>query len=147
MYRKGMPDLIKAAPGVIKEHPQARFIIVGKDKSVDRLKRLCDDLNVDRNFEFAGWQSQDSLLSYYQQASVFVMPSLTEALGVTFLEAMAAGVPVIGTNVGGIPRSSKTASMACLFLLSLRALSQMRLINYWQMRSCAKDLSRVHFLR
>lgn len=103
MYRKGMPDLIKAAPGVIKEHPQARFIIVGKDKSVDRLKRLCDDLNVDRNFEFAGWQSQDSLLSYYQQASVFVMPSLTEALGVTFLEAMAAGVPVIGTNVGGIP--------------------------------------------
>ena len=103
MYRKGVPDLIKAAPGVIKEHPQARFIIVGKDKSGDRLKRLCDDLNVDRNFEFAGWQSQDSLLSYYQQASVFVMPSLTEALGVTFLEAMAAGVPVIGTNVGGIP--------------------------------------------
>lgn len=103
MYRKGVPDLIKAAPGVIKEHPQARFIIVGKDKSVNRLKKLCDNLKVDRNFEFSGWQSQDSLLSYYQQASVFVMPSLTEALGVTFLEAMAAGVPVIGTNVGGIP--------------------------------------------
>ena len=103
MYRKGVPDLIKAAPGVIKEHPQARFIIVGKDKSVDRLLKLCYDLKVDRNFEFAGWQSQDSLLSYYQQATVFVMPSLTEALGVTFLEAMAAGVPVIGTNVGGIP--------------------------------------------
>jgi len=103
MYRKGVPDLIKAAPGVIKQHPQARFIIIGEDKSTDRLKRLCYDLNVDRNFEFAGWQSQESLLSYYQRASVFVMPSLTEAFGVTFLEAMAAGVPVIGTNVGGIP--------------------------------------------
>ncbi len=103
MYRKGVPDLIKAAPGVIKQHPQARFIIIGEDKSADRLKRLCYDLNVDRNFEFAGWQSQESLLSYYQRASVFVMPSLTEAFGVTFLEAMAAGVPVIGTNVGGIP--------------------------------------------
>jgi len=103
MYRKGVPDLIKAAPGVIKEHPQAKFIIVGEDKSVDRLKRMCDDLKVACNFEFAGWQSQETLLSYYQQTTVFVMPSLTEALGVTFLEAMAAGVPVIGSNVGGIP--------------------------------------------
>jgi glycosyltransferase involved in cell wall biosynthesis len=103
MYRKGVPDLIMAAPGVIKEHPQAKFIFVGEDKSVDRLKRMCDDLKVACNFEFAGWQSQETLLSYYQQATVFVMPSLTEALGVTFLEAMAAGVPVIGTNVGGIP--------------------------------------------
>ena len=103
MYRKGVPNLIGAAPGVIKVHPQAKFVIVGKDKSIDRLKQLCSDLDVEQNFEFAGWQSQTDLLSYYQRATVFVMPSLTEALGVTFLEAMAAGVPVIGTNVGGIP--------------------------------------------
>lgn len=103
MHRKGVPDLIDAAPGVIKVYPQAKFIIVGNDKSADRLKQLCHDLKVEKNFEFAGWQSQTDLLSYYKQATVFVMPSLTEALGVTFLEAMAAGVPVIGTNVGGIP--------------------------------------------
>ena len=55
---------------------------------------------VSQNVEFAGWKSQEHLLGYYQRATVFAMPSLTEALGVTFLEAMAAGVPVIGTNVG-----------------------------------------------
>jgi len=103
MQRKGVPDLIKAAPGVIKEHPQAKFVVVGNDKSVDRLKALCVELKVSQNFEFAGWQSQSDLLGYYQRATMFVMPSLTEALGVTFLEAMAAGVPVIGTDVGGIP--------------------------------------------
>ncbi len=103
MHRKGVPDLIHAAPGVLEKYPQVRFIIVGNDKSVDRLKTLCSDLKVDQNFEFAGWQSQSDLLGYYQRATMFVMPSLTEALGVTFLEAMAAGVPVIGTDVGGIP--------------------------------------------
>jgi len=103
MHRKGVPDLINASPGVIEEHPETRFIIVGKDKAVPRLEALCSNLKVDHNFEFAGWRSQADLLGYYQQATIFVMPSLTEALGVTFLEAMAAGVPVIGTNVGGIP--------------------------------------------
>jgi glycosyltransferase involved in cell wall biosynthesis len=48
-------------------------------------------------------QSQDELLNLYAQADIFVMPSLTEAFGVVFLEAMAAGLPVIGTRVGGIP--------------------------------------------
>lgn len=103
MYRKGVADLIKAAPGVVEEFPQVRFILVGQDKSIDRLKEMCTALNVESNFDFLGWQSQESLLPRYKQASVFVMPSLTEALGVTFLEAMAAGVPVIGTAVGGIP--------------------------------------------
>ncbi len=103
MHRKGVPDLIKAAPGVIREHPEAQFVIVGKDKAVPQLEALCADFKVNKNFEFAGWRSQADLLGHYQQATIFVMPSLTEALGVTFLEAMAAGVPVIGTNVGGIP--------------------------------------------
>lgn len=103
MHRKGVPDLIKAAPRVIMEHPETKFVIVGNDQSVLQLEGLCAGLGVSCNFEFAGWRSQADLLGYYQQATIFVMPSLTEALGVTFLEAMAAGVPVIGTNVGGIP--------------------------------------------
>lgn len=103
MHRKGVPDLIKAAPGVLEKFPQAKFVIVGNDKAIAGLKALCSDLGVAQNFKFAGWQSQEDLLEFYLRASLFVMPSLTEALGVTFLEAMAAGVPVIGTEVGGIP--------------------------------------------
>lgn len=114
MHRKGVPDLIKAAPGVIKGHPQAKFIVVGSDKSMDQLKALCAKLKVSQNFEFVGWKSQQDLLGLYQQATVFVMPSLTEALGVTFLEAMAAGVPVIGTNVGGIPEIIQNGSNGLL---------------------------------
>ena len=103
MHRKGVPDLVRAAPDVINEHPLAKFVVVGSDTSMDRIMTLCDELGVSRNVEFVGWKSQADLLELYRQAAVFVMPSLTEALGVTFLESMAAGVPVIGTNVGGIP--------------------------------------------
>jgi len=103
MHRKGVPDLIKAASGVVKKFPQVKFIVAGGDHSAGHLKELCSQYNVEQNFRFVGWKSQEDLLEVYQQATVFVMPSLTEALGVTFLEAMAAGVPVIGTEVGGIP--------------------------------------------
>ena len=103
MHRKGVPDLVRAVPDVINEHPLAKFVVVGSDTSMDRIMTLCDELGVSRNVEFVGWKSQADLLELYRQAAVFVMPSLTEALGVTFLESMAAGVPVIGTNVGGIP--------------------------------------------
>ncbi len=103
MQRKGVPVLIAAAPAVIAKYPQVKFILAGGDKAINYLKRKCKKLGILSNFIFTGWCSQDELLDHYKNATLFVMPSLTESLGVTFLEAMAAGVPVIGTDTGGIP--------------------------------------------
>jgi glycosyltransferase involved in cell wall biosynthesis len=64
---------------------------------------LCHSAGVEASFRFWGWKSQAELLDFYAQADVFVMPSLVEAFGVVFLEAMASGIPVIGTRAGGIP--------------------------------------------
>jgi glycosyltransferase involved in cell wall biosynthesis len=52
---------------------------------------------------FAGHVSHDELPAYLKISDIFVRPSLIEGLGNSFLEAMAAGVPIIGTRVGGIP--------------------------------------------
>lgn len=103
MQRKGVPDLINAAPYVVQKYPNVKFVIIGRDKATNDLMNKCKKLNVLQNFLFTGWRSQDDILEFYKQATLYVMPSLTEALGVVFLEAMAAGVPVIGTEVGGIP--------------------------------------------
>lgn len=103
MQRKGVPDIIDASPDVIKRFPNAKFVIVGSDKAIDKMRERCIQNGVESNFQFTGWCPQDKIIDYYKNATIFVMPSLTEALGVTFLEAMAAGMPVIGTNVGGIP--------------------------------------------
>ncbi len=103
MQRKGLPTLIRAAPYVLSVLPETEFWIVGEDRFIPQMKNLSSACGVDRAFRFWGWKSGRELLELYAQADVFTMPSLIEAFGVSFLEAMACGLPVVGTSVGGIP--------------------------------------------
>ncbi|HEX5692616.1 MAG TPA: glycosyltransferase family 4 protein, partial [Roseiflexaceae bacterium] len=98
MQRKGLPSLIAAAPRVLAVQPDAEFWVVGQDKAAARMRGLCRDAGVEANFRFWGWRSQPELRLLYAQADIFAMPSLTEAFGLVFLEAMAAGLPVVGTR-------------------------------------------------
>jgi glycosyltransferase involved in cell wall biosynthesis len=103
MQRKGMPHLISAAAEVARAVPDVEFVVAGRDAAQVRMEALCDAHGVRARFRFLGLQSQEQLIERYAESDVFVLPALTEALGLVFLEAMAAGVPVIGTRVGGIP--------------------------------------------
>jgi glycosyltransferase involved in cell wall biosynthesis len=103
MQRKGLPTLIRAAPLVLAALPQAEFWVVGQDPAQSRMEALCQAHGVSERFHFWGLASQDELIDYFAQSDVFVLPSLIEAFGVVFLEAMAAGLPVVGTRTGGIP--------------------------------------------
>ncbi len=103
MQRKGLQVLIRSARNVAAVCPDVEFWVVGKDSHVPRMEALCQDLGVERHFEFKGWLPNHELRELYRKAGVVVMPSLEEAFGVVFLEAMASGVPVVGTRVGGIP--------------------------------------------
>lgn len=103
MQRKGLRTLIQAAPRVLSVRPKVRFIIVGRDANLPRIRSLCHQLGVAEHFEFAGLVAHAELLNLYRQARLLVMPSLMEAFGMVFLEAMASGIPVIGSKVGGIP--------------------------------------------
>ena len=103
MQRKGLETLIQAAVRVVKSKPDTKFCVVGNDPNLPRMRALCTRLDVIDHFEFTGWMPNEKLQELYRRTSVFVMPSLVEAFGVVFLEAMACGTPVIGTQVGGIP--------------------------------------------
>lgn len=103
MQRKGLPTLIRAASIVLENFPDAEFWIVGQDRCLPKIKKLCVQYKVLHAFKFFGWKSRDELLNMYSNVDVFVMPSLAEAFGMVYLEAMASGVPVIGTSVGGVP--------------------------------------------
>ena len=102
MQRKGLPDLISAAPKILKDAPDTEFWVVGNDDAGPRMSKLCRDLGVEQRFRFLGRKTQSELAEIYAQSDIFCMPSLTEAFGVVFLEAMSAGVPVIGSRTGGI---------------------------------------------
>jgi len=105
---KGVHILIQAMKQVTSIIPGASLVIVGDGVCMSRLKCLVKELNLESRVEFAGRVSNKVLITWYQKASVFVLPSIsvdgqTEGLGVVLLEAMKAGVPVIGSKIGGIP--------------------------------------------
>ncbi|KAA0205829.1 glycosyltransferase, partial [Candidatus Uhrbacteria bacterium] len=78
-----------------------RAIALREDRTT--LEALARELGVESRVRFLGTQSHDEIAELYRDADIFCRPSRTEGLGNAFLEAMAAGLPTIGTNVGGIP--------------------------------------------
>jgi len=101
---KGYEDLVAAAAHVRQVIPQARFVAVGdmpKAWYEKRIRSLIDSYGLQKTFILAGYQSQ--MASVYSALDLVVLPSHYETFGRVLVEAMAAGKPVIGTNVGGIP--------------------------------------------
>ena len=107
--KKGIKYLIMAMERVAKKFPEAKLIIVGDGPERSNLEVLAKNLGLGKNIIFAGKISNRELPEFYATADLFVGPSIvtesgdTEGLGVVFLEALASGTCVIGSNVGGIP--------------------------------------------
>ncbi|MDP3741431.1 MAG: glycosyltransferase family 4 protein [bacterium] len=103
--KNGIDILIKAAEELKTLIPDSRFVIqiLGGGMDEKKLKKLATDLKVEDVVEFKGEISPSEVPQYLAQAHVFVRPSRSEGLGSAFLEAMAAGLAVVGTSVGGIP--------------------------------------------
>ncbi|MEK7583038.1 MAG: glycosyltransferase family 4 protein [Patescibacteria group bacterium] len=97
--KNGLDILIYAMQSL----PEYELRIAGEGPQEKELKMLVRRLNMSDRVSFLGTVSQEALPGLLQRSSVFVRPSRSEGLGVAFLEAMAAGVPVIATPVGGIP--------------------------------------------
>lgn len=102
---KGVDILLRAFAVVVAERPEARLQIVGSGDALDDHRTLARDLGIAEMVEFTGGLADRDLLRAYQQARALVLPSRTESesFGMTLIEAMACGRPVIGSDVGGIP--------------------------------------------
>ncbi|UCD83234.1 MAG: glycosyltransferase family 4 protein [Deltaproteobacteria bacterium] len=99
-FRKGILTLFRALPLLLKEIPTTKIIIVGKEFWHSRVIARLISYNLP--VEFINGLTRDQLMKYYQKARVFVLPSKVEAFGISILEALAAGVPVVASKVGGI---------------------------------------------
>lgn len=79
-----------------------KFLILGSGPDEEKLKELSRKLGVNNRVIFYGSVGHDKMPKFLKISDVFIRPSLSEGLGSSFLEAMAAGIPVVGTPVGGI---------------------------------------------
>lgn len=102
---KGVDYFLRAAVTVAQKFPAARFLVVGSsyfDPSYKpSLEKLALDLGLQNRVAFMG--ERNDVPSILQEATVSVLPSLSEGFSNSLLEAMAAGLPVVATNVGGNP--------------------------------------------
>ena len=97
--RKGLEYLLRA---VARLSNDVRLLMIGDGIERDNLVRLSNELGILGRVVFVGRVPNDELLAYYNLADIFVLPSLHEGMGIVFLEAMACGLPVVTTNIGGM---------------------------------------------
>lgn len=112
VYKNGIDILIKAAAKLKTLMPNLKFMIqiVGSGQEEGKLKKLTQELNVKDVVDFVGHVDPKLIHDCLTRADIFVRPSRSEGLGSSFLEAMAARLPIIGTLVGGIPDFLKDPS-------------------------------------
>jgi glycosyltransferase involved in cell wall biosynthesis len=99
---KGLPILIHALARLGAGRPGLRLTIVGDGPERAAIEAQARSAGVEGLVLFAGYQSEAQVAEWLRQADVFVLPSFAEGVPVALMEAMAAGVPVVATDVGGV---------------------------------------------
>jgi glycosyltransferase involved in cell wall biosynthesis len=99
--RKGHRHLLAALPRVLARHPDTVFVFFGKGPLEAELRERCARAGLTGAVRFAGYR--DDLARWLPCVDVVVHPAEMEGLGVSLLQAAAAGVPIVGTGAGGIP--------------------------------------------
>jgi glycosyltransferase involved in cell wall biosynthesis len=98
--KNGIDDLIRSLSFLPLNY---KCLIAGEGEDKEKLRVLTEKKGLSNRVVFLGNRSHDELPEILQSADIFVRASLSEGLGNSFLEAMMAGLPIIGTPVGGIP--------------------------------------------
>lgn len=101
-HRKGVFDLIPAFASIANDHPDAKLVIGGNGQIAEAGRLLCEH-GVSDQVQLAGWVGPDEKAALLKSSSIYILPSYNEGLPMSVLEAMAAGLAVITTRVGGIP--------------------------------------------
>jgi len=102
VYKNGIDTLIESAKIAVKKNPNLVFLVVGKGPDQNSVQERIRQLGLEGNFKIVGFVSDEDLPYCYNAADFFVLPSKSgEGLPLVALEAMACGLPVMATDVGG----------------------------------------------
>ncbi|MBI4534258.1 MAG: glycosyltransferase family 4 protein [Candidatus Melainabacteria bacterium] len=99
---KGVQVLLDSAPKILAAYPNTKFLLVGTGYYTDNLKHHVSQLGLGDRVNFLGYVSDQDLLRIYKIADIVCIPSLYEPFGIVALEGMAAKVPVVTSDAGGL---------------------------------------------
>jgi glycosyltransferase involved in cell wall biosynthesis len=102
VQEKGIHILLDAVPRILAAEPETKFIIAGKGPILEALRGQARNLGIEQHVVFTGYIDDFTRNALYQASSVAVFPSLYEPFGIVALEAMAANVPVVVADNGGL---------------------------------------------
>jgi glycosyltransferase involved in cell wall biosynthesis len=102
--RKGTYDLLQAAARLVGKHPRLRLVLAG-DGEAQRVRSEVDQLSLGAHVDVLDWVSGREKSKLLEHAAIYALPSYCEGLPMSVLEAMAAGLPVVCTPVGGVPEA------------------------------------------
>lgn len=100
---KGLNYLIDAIPGIVKKRPNSLFLFIGQGHLKNKMIKKCRRYDVEKNVRFLGGKEHDEIPIWLNASDMLILPSLSEGRPNVVLEAMACGIPVIATRVGGTP--------------------------------------------
>jgi glycogen(starch) synthase len=99
---KGVHLLLEAAPRILAQVPKVKFVIAGRGPALESLQHQVRRQGLEQRVHFAGYVDDTTRNELYRAAAVAVFPSIYEPFGIVALEAMAAGVPVVVADTGGL---------------------------------------------
>ncbi len=102
--------MLNAFDRVRRDHPDVQLVIGGGSPKpeqreldvLETIRKIINEMGIDKRVRIIGYVPDDLLVSLYQQAELFVLPSIFEPFGMTAQEAMACGTPVVASKLGGI---------------------------------------------
>jgi glycogen synthase len=101
VWQKGPDLLVEAMPQILRQHPSAKFVLVGEGDMRGSLQSRTLELGIGRAVRFLGYRCGDELVRLFKMADAVCVPSRNEPFGIVVLEAWSAGKPVVASQNGG----------------------------------------------
>jgi len=139
---KGFEVLIEAVAELRQEIPEIKLVIIGSGPDEQKLKVLSSKLEVNGNIIFKGSLSKEDLASQIKSADIFILNTAYEGFSHQIIEAMAMGVPVVTTNVGGNPEIIKDGENGLLVGYNDREAIKAAILKLYKDRELGARLGR-----
>lgn len=151
LRRKGLQFLLQAMPMILENIPETQLIVVGGGPSDAYFEDLTEELGISSCVKFMGPVAHNKTVDWYQECDLYCLPSLGEPFGISLLEAMSCGKPVVTTRAGGVPdfiedgqcgylvppRDSQALAAAIIKILTNRSLAEK--MGAYNRDLCVKD--------